>query len=643
MFGPPTPSHRRLRVLAALQAFLVVAALGIPAQSLAHISWVSIGTQRPDPVQAGGTATYIADLTLSNAMGPATHPATITDVTGLPAGATWAADCVLGDTAGPVPITLTVTLPSGPLDSFYTITVEVRTYLDASLCTGSVEDRQDAPGMLHVQGTTSTVITADAPDPSEVGSPYTVDVSVTRETGTAVITGSVTVSDGTDACTDPAPDGGWAATVTYACDLTSTTSGAKTLSATYGGDATLAGSTSAGAPHTVSRLAQAALVLTGTTGAARYYDTRTLGTTGGSGSGGVSYHSSTPATCTVSGDVATMVASSGTCTLSAVKAADGSYEASTSAPVDIDLGPAVLSVTPNARTVTYGSAVPAYSFTVTGFRNHETATTAQGYGNPSCTSDYARAMAVSSSPRTIACAAGSASDYTFDTSATAALTILRAVPACAIRGDTIAYDGKPHGASGDCRGVAGAALTGLHRGAAFTDVPGGTANWAFTDASGNYADALGSVDIEITKARQAISLGGLADRDLGSAPFDLVATADSRLAVAFASTSPAHCVVSGVTVRLVAIGECTIRATQPGDGNVEAAAPVVRSFEVMSAGVGPDTAVSPVGPSAGPVEARSLPSPLPVGLSFAILLAVVSALVGLRARLSVRRVPRRRG
>ncbi|CAA9358363.1 MAG: filamentous haemagglutinin family outer membrane protein, partial [uncultured Chloroflexia bacterium] len=41
------------------------------------------------------------------------------------------------------------------------------------------------------------------------------------------------------------------------------------------------------------------------------------------------------------------------------------------------------------------------------------------------------------------------------------------------------------------------ALSGLNLGASFTNVPGGTANWTFTDATGNYNNATGSVGIVI--------------------------------------------------------------------------------------------------------------------------------------------------
>ncbi len=49
-------------------------------------------------------------------------------------------------------------------------------------------------------------------------------------------------------------------------------------------------------------------------------------------------------------------------------------------------------------------------------------------------------------------------------------------------------------------GVKDETLAGLDLGASFTDVPGGTANWAFTDVTGNYNDDSGSVAIVISKA-----------------------------------------------------------------------------------------------------------------------------------------------
>ncbi len=78
---------------------------------------------------------------------------------------------------------------------------------------------------------TTTTITNDVAlaTNSTVGSPYAVDWSVTvTAPGAGAPTGTVTVSDGTDTCN--------AAVGAGTCNLTSTTAGAKTLTATYSGD-----------------------------------------------------------------------------------------------------------------------------------------------------------------------------------------------------------------------------------------------------------------------------------------------------------------------------------------------------------------------------------------------------------------------
>src|SRR5207247_5432518 len=68
-------------------------------------------------------------------------------------------------------------------------------------------------------------------------------VAFTVTSGGGTPTGNVTVSDGTANCSGSVAAG--------TCTLTPTTAGSKTLTATYGGDANFAGSTSAGASHTV--------------------------------------------------------------------------------------------------------------------------------------------------------------------------------------------------------------------------------------------------------------------------------------------------------------------------------------------------------------------------------------------------------
>jgi LPXTG-site transpeptidase (sortase) family protein len=91
---------------------------------------------------------------------------------------------------------------------------------------------------------TTTSITSDPTDPSVVGQPVVVNYSVTSaQPGT--ITGYVTVSDGVDSC--------MASVAAGTCNLTLTTPGSRTLTASYSGDSSYSASTSTGESHTVSQ------------------------------------------------------------------------------------------------------------------------------------------------------------------------------------------------------------------------------------------------------------------------------------------------------------------------------------------------------------------------------------------------------
>jgi hypothetical protein len=93
-----------------------------------------------------------------------------------------------------------------------------------------------------------------------------------------------------------------------------------------------------------------------------------------------------------------------------------------------------------------------------------------------------------------------AANYNNIASTTITDTIAKADPTVNVSGYTCVYDGDPHGATGSVTGVKNESLAGLNLGASFLNVPGGTANWTFTDATGNYNDKTGSVGIVITKA-----------------------------------------------------------------------------------------------------------------------------------------------
>jgi hypothetical protein len=88
------------------------------------------------------------------------------------------------------------------------------------------------------------------------------------------------------------------------------------------------------------------------------------------------------------------------------------------------------------------------------------------------------------------------------------VTVNKANATIVVSGYTGVYDGNAHGATGGATGVKGESLAGLDLGQSFTNVPGGTAHWTFTDATGNDNDAGGTVTGQIT-APDTASVGAV--------------------------------------------------------------------------------------------------------------------------------------
>lgn len=85
---------------------------------------------------------------------------------------------------------------------------------------------------------------------------------------------------------------------------------------------------------------------------------------------------------------------------------------------------------------------------------------------------------------------------------------------------------------------------------------------------------------------QTVTFAQPADATWGTTPDPIEVSATSGLAVGTESLTPEVCTVDGTTVTLTGVGECTLRATQPGgadgDGTSYApASPVTRTFSVV--------------------------------------------------------------
>jgi LPXTG-site transpeptidase (sortase) family protein len=94
---------------------------------------------------------------------------------------------------------------------------------------GLYTEKQFTINVLDVDDDTSITITSDTPDPTVVGQPYTVSVSVAPAYGAGTPTGQFSVSDGAESCNGTLSSG------TGSCSLTSTTAGTKSLEASYSG------------------------------------------------------------------------------------------------------------------------------------------------------------------------------------------------------------------------------------------------------------------------------------------------------------------------------------------------------------------------------------------------------------------------
>jgi ribosomal protein S11 len=127
-----------------------------------------------------------------------------------------------------------------------------------------------------------------------------------------------------------------------------------------------------------------------------------------------------------------------------------------------------------------------------------------------------------------------------------------------------------------------------------------------------------SFSVVAALAPQSINFSAPANATLGTPPAALVASASSGLTVSLVSTTPTVCTVNGNSLGLVAVGPCSITASQLGNATYEAAASVTRVVTVL-----PAVAVPPA-PSAQTITFNT-PGPQRLGTTPATLVATSSS------------------
>ncbi len=281
--------------------------------------------------------------------------------------------------------------------------------------------------------------------------------------------------------------------------------------------------------ETINKANQAALTITApTTGI--FGDKLTITTTGGSGTGALSFSAGASTACSI---ITTpgpdlnklqITSGTGTCSITATKATDNDFNSVTSSP----------------QTVTVSKATPAFS-------NLSSQTITFGTPTTTFTGKLASGALIPTGNVSITLgttppvnqAAAIAVDGTFSSTFNTA---------------TVPASPTPY-----------------------------TMTYAFT-ADNNFAAANdATTTLTVNKANQTITFSTLPNKTFGDADFTVTATATSGLAVTFSVGATDQCTITVALVHLTGAGSCTVKADQIGNSNYNPAPQVPQTFSIAKA------------------------------------------------------------
>ena len=268
-----------------------------------------------------------------------------------------------------------------------------------------------APLTVTLQKADQATLTVDDPGTVTYGS--TPQLTTSGGSGT----GAVTFSHG----------GSMGCSVTGGGVLTVTdVSAACNVTATRATDNNYNPTTSAQRTITLAKANQATLTAVATPPSVTYGSTSALSSTGGSGTGAVTFSHGASTGCSVTGTALSVTNASGTCEVTATRAADNNYNAATSAPLTVTL----VKATP---TVTFGAApTPAYlggNFTVSASTtNTDSSTLTYSVVSGPCALVSGATFSSSGAGACVVQASGVATSNFTTASATQSVTIAKATP-----------------------------------------------------------------------------------------------------------------------------------------------------------------------------------------------------------------------
>ncbi len=351
--------------------------------------------------------------------------------------------------------------------------------------------------------------------------------------------------------------------------------------------------------------------------------TYTLSTTGGSGTGSVTYSRTSGISCTISTNQITTPAANGTCAIEATKAADRNYNAATATatmtvnsavaqtitfadPADRDYSPNTFTVSPTASsnlTVTLTSTttsictVGSGTFTITMLKAGVCTLTASQSGGTISSQTYnaadpvTQSFTIAKTTRTIAMK--SSTDAGFSQSYVAAgyanwgltpPTMKSLATADDTDAKTYSLDPTSVGCEVDADGTT-------------RFVGAGTCKVKVSITGERYIDAESSViSFTIGKKDQIITFTALNPMTLGDANQDLVSSTDaSGLTVTLSvdASSAGICEIVSGRIRALTAGTCVVNSNQSGNTNFNTATQVQRSFLISAASSTPTPSPAP--------------------------------------------------
>ena len=369
--------------------------------------------------------------------------------------------------------------------------------------------------------------------------------------------------------------------------------GTCTVTATKAADANY-NATTATVNVSVGAANQAALTAVATPSSIVFSTTSALSTTGGSGTGAASFTvTAGNAFCSVTGSTLTGT-SVGTCTVTATKAADANYNATT-ATVNVSVGRATqatltAAATPasivfnatSALNTTGGSGTGAVSFAVTAgnaFCSVSSSTlTGIGVGTCTVTATKAADANYNATTATVNVSVGVANQAALTAVATPASIVFNATSALSTTG------GSGTGAVSFAVTV-GNAFCSIN-GGVLTGTGIGTCTVTATKAPDANYNAASPVTATVVVGKGNQTITGFAPTTpvvFGAAAQTLTATPGASSSPLVFSLTSGPCVITSASLNYTGAGSCVVAANQAADANYNAASPVTATVVVGKA------------------------------------------------------------